>query len=215
MMDQMILFPELEQDRHLSNVKFSSNTDEWYTPAGVSQAASLAMGGIELDPASSALANETVGAERFYTIEDDGLKKSWKARSVWLNPPYGKYRGESNQGRWGKRLVYEYQQGSFAQGVLLVNAYIGYVWFTELLKLSAIAHGLASESILAKNFDGCAPVPPCVLTFDLLRFDQPESAKNNGAGKGKAKYGSAIFYLGKDTEAFRREFCRFGFIVGI
>lgn len=213
-MDQMSLLPEPEIGAALSNIKFSSNTAEWYTPSGVAMGATLCMDGIELDPASSAEANKTIGAERFYTKEDDGLKKSWRCRSLWLNPPYGKYRGQSNQGRWAKRLVYDYQQGNVGQAILLVNAYVGYRWWTELLKISAIAHGLCDESVLALNFNGCAPVPPMCLSFDLLRFEQPETAKNYGS-IGKAKYGSAVFYFGKDTEAFKREFCRFGFILGI
>lgn len=214
-MDQMNLFPELDTREDLSNIKFSSKTADWYTPGGVSMAARLAMGGIELDPASSAEANETIRAERFFAIEDDGLKKSWKARSVWLNPPYGKHKGQSNQGRWAKRLVYEYQQGNVGQAILLVNAYIGYVWFTELIKLSAIAHGLAGEDLLSPNYQGCVPVPPMCISFDLLRFQQPENAKNGGSSSGgKAKYGSAIFPFGVDMESFKREFCRFGFILG-
>ena len=44
------------------------------------------MGEIDLDPATSAEANETVLAAEFYTETDDGLKKPWRGR-VWLNPP--------------------------------------------------------------------------------------------------------------------------------
>jgi hypothetical protein len=209
------MFPELEEKTDLSNIKFSSNTEEWYTPGGVAMAARMVMNGIALDPASSAQANETVKAQRYYTRDDDGLRKSWKARSVWLNPPYGKYRGESNQGRWSKRLVYEYQQGNVGQAILLVNAYVGYKWWTKLVKLSSIAHGLCDESVLSPNFNGCAPVPPMCLSFDLLRFEQPDNGENNGSTAGKAKYGSAIFYYGENAEAFKLVFSRFGFVVGV
>lgn len=70
--------------------KHSSESYEHYSPPDVVEAARAALGGsIELDPASSNLANRTVRAERIFTIEDDALFKPWNARSLWLNPPGG------------------------------------------------------------------------------------------------------------------------------
>ena len=47
------------------------------------------LGAIDLDPASSFLANQTILAERFFTKEDDGLLQEWSGR-VWMNPPYSR-----------------------------------------------------------------------------------------------------------------------------
>ena len=68
---------------------------ERFTPEWILDIARATMGGIDLDPASSAEANQIVQATQFYDMDDDGLLKSWHGR-IWLNPPYA--RG------WGKKF---------------------------------------------------------------------------------------------------------------
>ena len=70
-----------------THVSRNSGEIEWYTPADIIDRARRVMGGIDLDPASSREANETIQATRFYTEADDGLEHDWHGR-VWLNPPY-------------------------------------------------------------------------------------------------------------------------------
>lgn len=70
-----------------AHVAHNSGENEWYTPSQYIEAARTVMGSIDVDPATSLLANETVKAETIYTAQDDGLTKEWYG-NVWLNPPY-------------------------------------------------------------------------------------------------------------------------------
>jgi hypothetical protein len=60
---------------------------EWYTPPAHVALVKRVLGEIDVDPASCAFANKTVGARKFYTREQDGLTRPWKRR-VYLNPPF-------------------------------------------------------------------------------------------------------------------------------
>lgn len=104
-----------------------SLSNDHYTPKQYIDAARLVMGSIDLDPASCAEANRIVGAERFYTAEDDGLQKDWSGR-VWLNPPYGR-----NVGAFVGKFVDEYGAGRIECGIILVNAHCTDTdWFQAL-----------------------------------------------------------------------------------
>ena len=60
-----------------------SGDTEYYTPAPIIEAARSIMGGIDIDPASSAKANEQVKAKKFFALEDDGLSQEWHG-TVWI-----------------------------------------------------------------------------------------------------------------------------------
>lgn len=65
-------------------INSSSGNVEFFTPSPIIEAARLTLGRIDLDPASSVIANEHVGATRFFTKEDDGLSLDWP-EVVWFN----------------------------------------------------------------------------------------------------------------------------------
>jgi hypothetical protein len=116
---------------HAHHILHSTETYEWYTPAPYIEAIHEVMGHIDLDPASSPIANRIVQATRFLTLEEDGLRYSWFGR-VFLNPPYGFEAGDSNQAIWTAYLLQQYQSGATKEAILLVNATPERKWFQPL-----------------------------------------------------------------------------------
>ena len=70
-------------------MKFEAGSDEWMTPPEIVEPARVVLGRIDLDPASSVLAQKVVKAEAFYTKETDGLCRVWHG-NVFINPPYSR-----------------------------------------------------------------------------------------------------------------------------
>ena len=106
----------------------TSGKTEYYTPPEIIRAARATMGGIDLDPASSLIANQTVGATAFYTAAQDGVGRPWFGR-VWLNHPFGRGRNR----RWVGKLVGEYEGGRIEQACCITYAATAARWFQPLL----------------------------------------------------------------------------------
>lgn len=111
---------------------FSSESVEWYTPPRYIEAVRSVLGEIDLDPASSALANKTVGAKAFYALKDDGLAKAWRGR-VFLNPPYGRTAaGDSMAAAFCGKAISEHRSGRVPECVILVNSVHSQAWQAPL-----------------------------------------------------------------------------------
>lgn len=113
-----------EKAGRAAHVSLNTGIPEWYTPSEFLDAARCVLGGIDLDPASSDLAQENVKATRYYTLDDDGLSKPWHGR-VWLNPPYDADR----VGKFVGKLCAGYAAGEIAAAILLVNNATETKWF--------------------------------------------------------------------------------------
>ena len=68
-----------------NSVFFSSNSNEWSTPDDFFKALDSEFH-FNLDPCASLLNHK---CDNYFTIDDDGLSKSWSGFRVFCNPPYG------------------------------------------------------------------------------------------------------------------------------
>lgn len=123
---------ELIHEQKMPHVAFNSGNNEWYTPADYIEAAREVMGGIDLDPASSEVANEVVKADVYFTAETNGLDKPWYG-CVWMNPPYA----SDLIGLFVDKLISELP--NIEQAIVLVNNATETEWFNKLVaKASAV-----------------------------------------------------------------------------
>lgn len=149
------------------DVLLTSETPEWYTPPHIVELVRQTLESIELDPASNASANGTVGAARFYSAEDDGLNQSWNAETLYLNPPYG-----DTIDQWIERLVEEYEAGNIGAAITLIPARTDTGWFRRLRDYPRCFVNGRIKFVSPEGTENSAPFPSVVvyLGTDMLRF---------------------------------------------
>ncbi len=109
--------------KHVHRTNFTGE-NEWYTPEEHVERVRKVLGTIQLDPASSALAQKTVRAKQFFTEADDGLAQEWRGK-VWLNPPYA----QPAIAHFVEKLASEFEAGNVSEAILLTHNYTDTAWF--------------------------------------------------------------------------------------
>ncbi len=170
------------------NVFFSSTIDTWYTPAWLVDMVRILFGGcIDLDPCSDDIAQQTVKAKHFYTVQQDGLNtsNSWFGK-ILLNPPFTAGGSVSLQGKFVNRAVLEYTSNERVECILLIlKASIGYQWIRPIWDF------------------------PFCLLHDKVGFLNPN---NQTASNASNPHGSVVVFMGK-TEMVST-FCSMFSVIG-
>lgn len=116
---------------HVAN---NSGENEWYTPSTILHAARDVMGAIDVDPASSDIAQRTAQAATYYTADDDGLAHDWPG-AVWLNPPYS----QPLVDHFTERLLDQLAANITTQAITLTNNATETRWGAALLRAAGAA----------------------------------------------------------------------------
>lgn len=172
----------------------SSESDEHYTPPAIVEAARATMGGIDLDPASCAEANECVQARWFrafcgtegpgpwawtarapYSPAPDFDMKAEHPTRVFLNPPGGKVGKRSSSAVWWEKLIGEWLAGNVEQAVFVC------------FNLEVLNTTQSCETM-------CLEFPICYLK-NRPRFWPPGTPPELRGKTGAPKYPGAVVYV--------------------
>jgi ParB family chromosome partitioning protein len=114
----------LAKGAHVSN---NSGENEWYTPACYIESAKAVMGKIDLDPASSEIANKNVKAKKYFDERANGLIQKWFG-NIWMNPPYSQ--PQIND------FINKLETEQYEQAIILTNNATETKWGQKLIELS-------------------------------------------------------------------------------
>lgn len=110
---------------------FGTGDNQWFTPAEYLDKARAVLGEIDLDPATHEIAQERVGAARYFTESDNGLQQEWLG-NVWLNPPYA----QPAISHFVDKLVDEAGKG-VEQAIMLTHNYTDTAWFQKAARAAS------------------------------------------------------------------------------
>lgn len=138
----------------ISPALFSSETDQWATPAETFEQLNSEFH-FNLDPCADA---DNHKCEKYFTKDDDGLAQSWGGYRVFCNPPYGR-----DIGKWVKKS-YEEGHKENTVVVMLIPARTDTKYFHDYILHRAEVRFISGRLKFgeAKN---SAPFPSMIVIF--------------------------------------------------
>lgn len=148
----------------------SSNSNEWETPQDFFDKLNVEFR-FTLDAAATP---ENAKCERFYTQQDDALKRPWRG-IVWCNPPYGRVIGRFVRKGWE-----EAQRGATVVMLIPARTDTRY-WHNYVMKAAEVrlVRGRLHFPHPGRK-PGIAPFPSAVVVFRKGEYKPEFSAMTTG-----------------------------------
>ena len=137
----------------LTDVHFSSATDDWATPQDYFDRVSVEHGPFDLDVCASA---DNAKAKRFFDKDRNGLAQIW-AGVCWMNPPYGRTIGD-----WMRKAYESSMTG--AKVVCLVPARTDTAWWHDYAMKGSIT--FIRGRLKFGEAKASAPFPSALVVFE-------------------------------------------------
>lgn len=183
---------------------------EHYTPSYLAEAAQEVLGAIDLDPSSTAKANETICACRYYDAVEDGLAQIWGGR-VFVNPP-GDKTGKLVKAFWRRANEHALTAGP---GSAVLWAGFNVQQLCSLQKVKDLARGVLCPSpldwphvVFRDRIKWVRGKIEIQLGFEVLGVDEKVVSKNTNPA-----HGNYFCLLGGDRNQrirFERIFSKWG-----
>tara|TARA_Y100000296_G_C5133440_1_gene236845 strand:- start:305 stop:787 length:483 start_codon:yes stop_codon:yes gene_type:complete len=138
---------------------FSSNSSEWETPQKLYNMLD-AIFHFTLDPCATP---ENSKCKKHFTKEENGLKKSWKGQTVFMNPPYGR-----DIKKWIKK-AYEESRNSNTTVVCLLPARTDTKYWHEYCMRSQRIYFVKGR-LKFGDATNSAPFPSAIVVFKRSWF---------------------------------------------
>ena len=139
----------------LNSVLFSSEKEDWETPLEFFNKLDGEFH-FDLDVCASP---QNAKCKEFFTKEQNGLEQSWRNRTCWMNPPYGK-----SIGNWMKKAEEE-SRLSGALVVCLVPARTDTKWFHDCVLKAQAEVRFVRGRIKFVGATASAPFPSVIVIF--------------------------------------------------
>ena len=150
-------------DTQTQKTMFSSKSDMWGTPQTFFEKLNRKYK-FTLDACANAANHKCA---KYYTVEDDGLTKSWKDEVVFVNPPY------SDVGKWVAKAYHESRENGATVVMLIPVRTDTKYWHDYIMDAANRIYFIKGRLKFVNNNNittNSAPFPSAVIVFDMGKF---------------------------------------------
>ena len=148
----------------VDKVHFNSDSNEWETPKYLYDQLDKEFN-FTLDPCCT---KQSAKCEKYYTKEDDGLRKDWSKDIVFMNPPYGR-----EIPKWIKKAYNESLKGAIVVCLIPARTDTRY-WWNYIFPYAEIRFIKGRLKFILENY---APFPSAVVIFYKKHRGKDDTSK--------------------------------------